>query len=78
MATATQPTLTCVAPKTRGFAGLCCLKCNAEDAVTVLVCDTSVFHCTDCGDEFSTDDVREHLERWQRVLAWVEMAPEME
>lgn len=59
----------------RGFA-VACIRCG-QQAMKVKLDDTSAFECAECGEEFTTADVRDVLERWAAVLAWVESAPEL-
>jgi hypothetical protein len=62
--------------KRHGFPGLRCPFCGAEDAtIRVDLADTAQFVCSDNECEFTADDVREVMDRWAAVLAWVEAAP---
>ena len=76
-ATVTTPTLACT-PATRGFPGLRCPFCGQEDNITLNLADVKTFTCGECDEEFTGDDVLEILERWQKVLAWVDLAPATE
>jgi hypothetical protein len=59
----------------RGFKGVACIRCGSRDGVTVRLDDTSKFSCGECSEDFTADDVLNAIEKWQAVLAWVEMAP---
>jgi hypothetical protein len=52
-----------------------CIKCGAEDAVTVNLNDLDAFGCDSCSETWTTDDVRAFLSEWRRVLAWIDLAP---
>jgi Zn ribbon nucleic-acid-binding protein len=71
----TTPVADVATAKPRGFAGIKCIHCNEEDAVTVRVADVATFHCVECSEDFGADDVADMLARWQAVLAWVQLAP---
>ncbi len=65
----------------RGFSGICCIKCGESDCVAIdlhnLTGDESI-SCAQCNTSFGLDDVRSLINQWQRVLAWVALAPEQE
>jgi hypothetical protein len=62
----------------RGFPDLVCIKCGDDsNTVRVSLADTSEFVC-DCGAEFTAEDVRQFLAAWQKVLAWIDLAPAIE
>ena len=73
-----MPTATETTPKatTRGFSCRCIL-CGAEESVRVDLHDLTSFTCTACEDDFTADDVREHVKAWAKVLAWIDTAPEI-
>lgn len=56
-----------------GFKGVPCIKCGAEDGVRVNICDMT-FACRECDEEYRSDDVRELIEKWTKVLEWVKAA----
>lgn len=71
MATATQTT--------RGF-GVCCPHCHDGDAVLTLnLNDLGEITCPVCDAVFTAAEavelVREQLAAWQRLAAWIELAP---
>jgi uncharacterized Zn finger protein len=56
-----------------------CPTCGEEQAtITLSLADCETLHCEDCGSDYTLDDVRSLIARWQRVLAWVEQAPRAE
>jgi hypothetical protein len=59
---------------TRGFA-VRCLLCAEEDTVRVDVHDVHTFHCGQCENEFTADDVRAEMARWTKLLAWLDTTP---
>jgi hypothetical protein len=59
---------------TRGFSVLC-LRCAEEETVRVDVHALHTFTCTSCDAEFSADDVRAEMARWEKLLAWLDTAP---
>jgi hypothetical protein len=65
------------APVKRGFPGLSCLGCGQEDTTSVHL-DDMTFRCSECDSTFTPAEVAEQLERWRRVLSWVETAPAVE
>lgn len=60
----------------RGFKGIPCLCCNNKDSVAVELCNTSVFHCSNCDESFFANDVQEFIDKWKPVLEWLATAPE--
>jgi hypothetical protein len=72
MATVTEPT---TAPAKRGFGVLPCIRCGQDASISIDLDDCATFRCGECEESFDACDLREHLEKWQRVLAWVEQAP---
>lgn len=60
---------------TRGFQDIRCPKCGEADVVTVALFDLQTFSCSSCSEEFTADDVRAMIAGWERVLAWVALAP---
>ena len=59
---------------TRGFAAPC-PHCGTADGITVYLDNLATFNCPQCGDDFTADDVRAFIARWQRVLDWIDQAP---
>lgn len=62
------------AMQSRGFPGLSCLHCGETDCVSLNLHDFSTY-CKECDHEGTLDEVCEILGRWEKVLAWVELAP---
>lgn len=70
------------AETTRGFAVRCPF-CQDEDAeLTIDLKDLSAITCQCCDETFTPAEavakVREQLAAWERLAAWVEMAPAKE
>lgn len=61
-------------PVNRGFPGLRCPCCGETDSLSVDL-DNLYIRCRENECEVSMDEVRELIAQWQRVLAWLEMAP---
>ncbi len=62
---------------TKGFAVKCIL-CGEEGNVHVDLHDVASFHCNECDGDFTLDDVKAVLSRWQTCIAWLESAPALE
>jgi uncharacterized protein (DUF983 family) len=62
-------------PAGRGFPELPCPKCGVPDALAVHLEAVGVLECRACGVEFTTAAVRDHLDRWGAVLAWLALCP---
>jgi transcription elongation factor Elf1 len=58
-----------------GFA-VRCIHCGQEECVKLDVHDLDTFTCSSCDTEFSADDVRAEIDRWARLLAWLDTAPD--
>jgi len=59
----------------RGTA-LPCPRCGEPSAIIdVRLADLSVLTCQECGEEFGTEEVRQLIDRWSRVLAWLDTFP---
>jgi hypothetical protein len=64
------------APVQRGFRGLRCPLCGNEDAIQSLdLDDLHTLHCAEYGDEYTLDDVRNLIVAWERLFAWIDLAP---
>jgi Zn ribbon nucleic-acid-binding protein len=59
----------------RGFAGVACPKCGTPDRLVLRLEAVTSFECQFCGDLFTADAVRDHLDRWGAVLAWLALCP---
>jgi hypothetical protein len=81
MATTTATTNGTAAPTTpapakrSGFGSLPCIRCGQDATISLDLDDCTTFRCAECDDSFDADDVRDHMARWQRVLAWVDARP---
>jgi hypothetical protein len=64
-----------LAPVARGFPDLDCPCCGNQGSVTVHLGDLHEFHCGECDADFDSATVLEFIDKWQRVLAWIELAP---
>lgn len=53
-----------------------CLQCGEEGTVSVQVHDMEEFHCSNCDADYTAADVRATVGAWQRLLDFVESAPE--
>lgn len=54
----------------------CCHEAGA--CITLHLAEVDRFTCLECEEEFTTDDVREMIDRvkrWEKVLAWVDAMP---
>lgn len=55
-----------------------CPRCGqAEASVTLYLADLDTLECGDCGEEFTLDEVRALVERWGRIIAWIDQAPRL-
>ena len=63
---------------TRGFNVPCILCGHSDGSVLVNLSDTSTFHCNECAEDFSADDVQTYVAQWSAVLAWIQLAPTAE
>lgn len=59
----------------RGFKACCILCGNNDPDITLRLHNVTEFECQSCGETFTADDVRRHLDGWRAVLNWVDMAP---
>jgi hypothetical protein len=76
MSTATASPQTAVPPQAKGFPGLRCPMCGSDDGLILLdVGNLEEFHCTANECEFTTEDVRQLIGQWSRLLAWIDQAP---
>lgn len=56
------------------FAGLKCLCCGEVDVVSIDLDDLKTFRCRECSDEFDKDAVAEQVEKWAKVMEWIDKA----
>jgi hypothetical protein len=63
------------ATTTKGLT-LPCPRCGEPSAIIdVRLADVSVCTCQECSEEFGTGEVRTLIEKWGRVLAWLDAVP---
>jgi hypothetical protein len=60
-----------------------CPKCGeAEACISLsLFClddDDAQFTCTECEAEFGRNEITEFIRRWTKLLAWMDLAPDMD
>lgn len=55
-----------------------CILCGDDSALALSLADGDTFACSACNDEFTSDQVREHLDAWARMLKWVRLCPARE
>jgi uncharacterized protein (DUF983 family) len=60
-----------MATKQRGFRDLRCPKCGEPDSLLVRVA-TLDLECGECGEPITHAEVETLLERWRRLLAWLD------
>jgi hypothetical protein len=65
-------------PAPKGFGPLRCLLCGAEGGISLHLTDLQSVHCHECSDEFSVATLRDHVARWSRVVAWIDLAAGVE
>jgi hypothetical protein len=69
-------------PKLKGFGPLDCPCCGAEACIDLDLArplsGDEACHCSACSERFSLARVRQFIARWQRVLAWVDLAPDID
>jgi uncharacterized protein (DUF983 family) len=68
MATAAKKT-------TRGFA-VPCPNCGESGTLKVDVADVHTLWCSGCDDEMTADELRAVIAGYERLLAWLDTAPE--
>lgn len=56
-----------------GIKGVACIKCGAVNAVRVDIA-TLGFSCSECSEDFTSDDVKAHIIKWERVMLWCDLA----
>lgn len=58
----------------RGFA-VTCIRCGNEDAhVSLNLVDCDTFTCSNCDEEWSLEDARQHIAGWSSLIKWIESA----
>lgn len=62
--------------KATGFGKLCCPECGDQNAdVSLHLGDMDHFHCHECGEDFTRQQVEAIIARWEKVFAWLDAAP---
>jgi hypothetical protein len=81
MTTAARPAPTCTSAMPAGFTMPCPCCGEAEAAISVNLASLddpdAAFECRECNTEFGVEHVRTFIRRWAKVLAWVDMMPDM-
>ena len=57
--------------KLKGFA-IHCIHCGEGGVIQMYLHDME-FRCTACEADFTAADVRERMDAWRQVLAWIDM-----
>lgn len=77
-----EQTETTCEPVKRGFGSvLRCLHCGEAGCLAInlhTLTDDDSIRCGNCEADYGLDEVREVIEAWGKVLAWVEAAPQLE
>jgi hypothetical protein len=60
-----------------------CPKCGNEEAgiAVLLHClddNDCQFRCGECEEEFGSNQIREFVRKWSKLLAWIDNAPDMD
>jgi transcription elongation factor Elf1 len=63
-------------PGTRKGFALQCPYCGAEESIRLDADSLSAFICCECDADFGAEDVRRLIGRWQRLLDWLDTAPD--
>lgn len=58
-----------------GFGKLPCPRCGQDDSVWLHLERVDEFECGQCDERFNETELRDIIERWTPVLAWLETAP---
>lgn len=61
----------------KGFKARCPI-CGEDDSLKIHVEDVNTLTCGSCDNEVTTDDIREVMAGWQRLLKWIDSAPPIE
>jgi hypothetical protein len=63
--------------KAKGWGALPCPCCGeARATVTLDLAGLDLFHCQDCDADFDAASVRAFIERWGKVLRWIDAVQE--
>ena len=60
----------------RGFK-VNCPFCGEDGNLRLEVEDVHSLTCSSCDAEFTTEDIRQVIDGWRRLLAWLDAAPEL-
>jgi hypothetical protein len=52
-----------------------CIKCGVLNNVWLDVENGRTFHCRECDEDFTVDEVEEFVGEWQKALAWAATHP---
>lgn len=80
----TQPVAAKASPErrpARGFGALPCPKCNEVGMVSINLDNLDgddACQCRECDETFSLSLIRDILDRWGKVVAWIDSAPVVE
>lgn len=81
MSTTTDRTADLPTSPPRGFPGLPCLRCGEVGDVNLNLNEITgdeALYCGNCDAKYGLDEVRDTVATWQKVLAWVDLAPIVE
>lgn len=76
--TTTPATVPSCSPVRRGFGAMPCPKCGESATINIDLDDLhgdEALQCRECENTFGLADVRDFIETWNRVLAWIDQAP---
>lgn len=60
------------------FPDLKCIKCSEQGCIMLHLDDCQNFRCREYEEDFTVDEIQEHLEQWRRVLEWTSQAVQVE
>ncbi len=60
----------------RGF-NVPCIKCSDTNTVSVGLGNVTKFYCNGCDAEYTVVDVIDLMAKWDVVLRWIALAPEI-
>jgi transcription elongation factor Elf1 len=63
------------ATKTRQGFDVTCPHCGEERTIAIDADDVDCLRCKECETEFTRDDIRDIIGKWQALLAWLDTAP---
>ncbi len=62
----------------KGLVDLICLKCGDQNCISMTLDNIESFHCSSCERPFDVQFVRDVVTNWDRVLSWINHAPNRE